>query len=441
LEREIRLVGAALVTAHTEEYKVVRNNAVVVLVFFIFFVISLLTNIIGPLIPNIIDAFKLSLVLAGFLPFSFFIAYGPMSIPAGILLEKFTEKPVLIASFAIALAASFFFATLPIFQVALISFFSIGIGMAMLQVAINPLLRTAGGEEHFAFFSVLGQLVFGLASYISPKIYSYLVTNLKEPPSSDNWLIATLRGLVPPHLPWVSLYWVFGAICLLMIVILALYRLPKVELKEDEKTGAKEIYMQLFRNRTVILFFIGIFAYVGTEQGVANWISEFLRRYHGMRPEVDGAQAVSWFWGWMTIGCAVGLILLKLFDSRQVLIGAGLLAIGTLSTALFGPTNIVKIAFAGVGFSASVMWSIIFSLALNSLDRHHGSFSGILCTGIVGGAIVPLVIGWLGDMIGLRYGMFFLYLTLGYILSIGFWARPLITNATIRKKTPEAARA
>ena len=420
----------------------VRNNAVVALVFFIFFVISLLTNIIGPLVPNIIDAFKLSLVLAGFLPFAFFIAYGPMSIPAGILLEKFTEKPILIASFVIALVASLFFAMMPVFHVALVSFFSIGIGMAMLQVAINPLLRTAGGEEHFAFFSVLGQLLFGLASYISPKVYSYLVTNLKQPPGADSWLIATLRDLVPPDLPWVSLYWVFAAVCLFMVMMLALYRLPKVELKEDEKTGAKETYLQLFKNRTVILFFIGIFAYVGTEQGIANWISEFLRRYHGMRPEVDGAQAVSWFWGLMTIGCAVGLVLLKLFDSRSVLIGSGVLSIAMLSVALFGPANVSKIAFASVGFCVSVMWSIIFSLALNSLDRHHGSFSGILCTGIVGGAIVPLVIGWLGDMIGLRYGMIFLYLTLGYILSIGFWARPLITNATIRKKSqPETARA
>jgi fucose permease len=85
------------------------------------------------------------------------------------------------------------------------------------------------------------------------------------------------------------------------------------------------------------------------------------------------------------------------------------------------------------------MWSIIFSLALNSLDKHHGSFSGILVTGIIGGALVPLAIGWLGDRLGLRFGMMFLYLTLAYILSIRFWARPLITNATIslRKKKAE----
>lgn len=416
-----------------------RNSAIVALVFFIFFVISLLTNILGPLVPDIIDSFKLSLGLAGFLPFSFFIAYGVMSIPSGILLEKYREKPVLIVSFVLALIGSFVFVMAPVYRIALFSLFMIGIGMAMLQVAINPLLRTAGGEEHFAFFSVMGQLVFGLASFISPHIYSYLVVRLKAPAvANENALVAWLRGVVPEGLPWVSLYWVFALVTLLMVIILAAVRLPKVELKEDEKTGAKETYLQLFKNRTVILFFIGIFAYVGTEQGVANWISEFLRTYHGLKPEIDGAQAVSWFWGLMTVGCAVGLVLLKLFDSRKVLVGAGVLAIATLTVALFGPVSVSKLAFGTVGFCASVMWSIIFSLALNSLDRHHGSFSGILCTGIIGGAIVPLVIGKLGDVIGLRYAMMFLYLTLGYIISVGFWARPLITNATITTKRDAA---
>lgn len=412
----------------------VRNNAVVGLVFFIFFVISLLTNILGPLVPDIIDGFHLSLALAGFLPFSFFIAYGVMSIPAGVLLEKYTEKPVLLASFAVAFAAALLFALSPVYSVALVSLFSIGIGMAMLQVAINPLLRTAGGEEHFAFFSVMAQLVFGLASFISPWIYSYLVRSLKGPAENDNAVVAALRSVVPADLPWVSLYWVFAAVAVATLVVIALFRLPKVELKEDEKAGAKETYVQLLKNRTVILFFIGIFAYVGTEQGVANWISEFLRRYHGLSPEVEGAHAVAWFWGLMTVGCAIGLVLLKLFDSRWILVGAVALAFATLTAGLFGPAGLARLAFPAVGFCASVMWSIVFSLALNSIERHHGSFSGILCTGIIGGAVVPLVIGWLGGKIGLRYGMMFLYLTLGYLMSIGFWARPLITNATILNK-------
>jgi len=97
--------------------------------------------------------------------------------------------------------------------------------------------------------------------------------------------------------------------------------------------------------------------------------------------------------------------------------------------------------FPLMGFAAAVMWPVIFSLALHSVSSHHGSFSGILCTGIIGGALVPLLIGRLGDWLGLRPGMFVLYLTLGYILSIGLWARPLIANKTVRlrKRKAEAA--
>ncbi|MGE5419359.1 MAG: MFS transporter, partial [Chloroflexota bacterium] len=75
----------------------------------------------------------------------------------------------------------------------------------------------------------------------------------------------------------------------------------------------------------------------------------------------------------------------------------------------------------------------IFSLALNSVDRFHGSFSGILCTAIAGGAVFSLLIGKLKDVVGLKPGMLILYLPLLYILSLSFWAKPLVRNATVKK--------
>ena len=409
-----------------------RYPLIVLLVFLVFFVISFLTNILGPLVPDIIDGFHLSLALAGFLPFAFFVAYGVMSIPAGMLLERWGEKTVMVAAFALAFAGSLLFASKPTFAVALASLFLIGIGMTILQVAINPLLRTAGGEEHFAFYSVMGQLVFGSASFLSPLVYSYLVTHLKAGgAAAQGPLLSLLAARVPAGLPWVSLYWVFAVVTVAMVVLLAVVRLPRVELKEDERPGAWATHRDLLANRTVWLFFVAIFCYVGSEQGIANWISKFLSTYHGFDPQVQGAHAVAMFWGLMTAGCLLGLLLLKLFDSRRVLVGFAVAAIATLSAALFGPALVSYYSFMTLGFCLSVMWSVVFSLALNSVPQHHGSFSGILCTGIVGGAFVSLAIGWLGDRVGLRAAMIVLYATLGYILSVGFWARPLIANATV----------
>jgi fucose permease len=260
------------------------------------------------------------------------------------------------------------------------------------------------------------------------------VTNLEDYEGGRSLLLDLLARLVPAELPWVSLYWVFAVVALVMIVVIGGIKLPKFELKEDERAGAWATHIELLKNPVVLLYFFGIFCYVGSEQGVANWISKFLATYHGFDPQVDGARAVAYFWGLLTAGCLLGLVLLKLYDCRKVLIGFSLAAIASLTFALVGSATVSYYSFMMVGFFLSVMWSVIFSLALNSVARHHGSFSGILCTGIVGGAFVPLFVGWLGDQIGLRGGMTLLYLTLGYILAIGFWARPLIDNATMTPK-------
>jgi len=409
------------------------NRYMVGIVFLTFFVMSLLTNILGPIVPDIITSFRVSLRAAAFLPFSFFIAYGVMSIPAGFLVDRFGEKPVMIAAFVAGTIGSLAFAIHPTYDVAVVSLFVMGSGMATLQTAINPLLRVAGGEEHFAFNSAFAQLIFGIASFISPYIYSYLVLNLGSG-SQRNLLLTVLNSLTPTALPWASIYWIFAVFTLLMIVVLFLTRFPHVERTEEESAGSWAMYLTLFRKPMVWAFFTCVFAYVGSEQGTADWMSKFLSTYHGYDTHTTGATAVSWFWGLLTGGCFIGMGLLKIFDSRYVLIGTCIGALLCLTAALFGSEQVSLIAFPAIGLFASVMWPILVSLALNSVAEHHGSFGGILSSGIMGGAVVPLIIGQIGDHFGLRTGVFFLYLTFGCVLSAGFWAKPLISNATVKLK-------
>jgi MFS transporter, FHS family, L-fucose permease len=416
-----------------------RNRYMVALVMITFFVISLLTNVVGPLVPDIIKSFHVSLTATAFLAFSFFIAYAVMSIPAGFLVERLTEKPVMILAFLAGTLGALSFALFPEYRVAIGSYFVIGAGMAVLQVAINPLLRVSGGEEHYAFYSALAQFVFGAASFLSPRIYSYLVLNLEKPGPDRNLLLRGLGRLTPRELPWASIYWIFAISTLLMIAVLAIAKFPRVQYTSEESAGSGEMYLSLARKKVVWMYFIAMLAYVGCEQGTADWISQFLSQYHGFDPHTTGAAAVSWFWGLMTAGCLVGMLLLKIFDSRRVLIGASIGALLCLSAALFGTAEVSRFAFPSIGLFASVMWPIVISLALNSVVEHHGSFAGILGTGMgIGGAVVPVVIGRIGDHVGLRNGMLFLYLTYGIILSIGFWAEPLISNATINLRKTAA---
>ena len=428
-----RANGAEIYKSHTTHLSLImkRNKFIVLLILVIFFVISFVTNILGPLMPAIIDNYRLSLTMAAFLPFSFFLAYGIMSIPSGMMIETLGEKTSLLIAFGLTFTGAILFALFPVYAIALTSLFIIGAGMAMLQVIINPLLRETGGEENFAFYSVMAQLVFGAASFISPYVFVYLVHELTGYTGGGNFMIHILSRLIPPDLPWSSLYWLFSFVFILMLLIIGIIRLPRVEMTDEEKPGPLKTYGILFRERKVWFFFVGLIAYVGTEQGLANWMSKFLNTYHGIDPEGAGAATISWFWGMMSVGCLLGLLLLKLLDSRLVLKIFTLLAMICVALALFGTGSMALYAFPAAGFFLSVMYSVVFSLALNSMTSHHGAFSGILCSGIFGGALVPLIIGWLGDRIGLRLGMTFLFVTLSYIMAIAFWARPLINNKTV----------
>ena len=405
-----------------------RSKFLVGIILFVFFVISFLTNIIGPLVPDIINAFNLSLSMAAFLPFSFFLAYGVMSIPSGFLVEYIGEKKVMVMAFFISSFGALFFSINPNYLFYIISLFLIGSGMAMLQVSINPLLRNIGGEKEFAFNSVLGQLFFGLASFISPLIYSYLITKLLVDGASSNYIILFFKKITFPNLRWVSLYWIFALVSFLMCIILIFTNFPDKENTEQENKEKLNNYNVLVKNPIVILYFFGIFSYVGLEQGVANWVSKFLEIYHSIDPQILGAKIISYFWGLMTLGTISGLFLLKKIDSRKILIFFTSASIISLLISIFGPLKVSLVSFPLIGFFISTMWSIIISLALNSMSKDHGAFSGILVSGIIGGAVFPLIIGIVADFAGLKVGITLLLIPLLFILSIGFWSSPLVNN-------------
>ncbi len=342
------------------------NYYLVGLIFLTFFVISFITNILGALNPDIIKSFGLSLTYSAFLPFAFFIAYGVMSIPAGMLVEKFKEKRIMISAFIVAFTGALLFSIFPSYTVFIPSLFLMGSGMAMLQVAINPLLRVSGGEKHFAFNSVMAQLIFGGASFAAPIFLSYLILKINdnEPSAARDIFIK----IVPVDLPWISLYWIFSLILLLMVFITLVSKFPEVRRKEDEKSGTWAAHKSLFSQKLIILYFIGIFSYVGTEQGVSYWLSEFLHRYYGYDPITTGAPVVGWFWGMMSVGCLFGLLLLKLFDARKILMGAVILAAAFLSLSLFtnGKIALITFPFSRIFSFCNVVYYIFFSIEFSS---------------------------------------------------------------------------
>jgi FHS family L-fucose permease-like MFS transporter len=291
-----------------QPFFVKRNYYIVALIMLTFFVISFLTNVIGALNPDFIKGFDLSLTLAAFLPFRVFYCLRSGIYPDGYAARKIQGKKDHDRRFCGGLCR-------------------------VAAAGRNPQLYqcdhltfphrqwhgdVAGGDQPIVAHvrrrgALCVQLRTGATDFWGRFFYQpdgllLFRTKSKRTTFGDN-------GPVQRHssrnLPWISLYWIFGVISLLMIVIIRVSRFPVVELKADEEVGPLQTHIMLFKKRVVVLFFIAMICYVGTEQGIANWISKFLETYHHYDPQTRGADTVAYFWGMMTAGGVVGLFLLE----------------------------------------------------------------------------------------------------------------------------------
>lgn len=396
------------------------NLRLVLFVMVVFFVISFITNIIGPLIPQFIKTYNLSLVLASFLPLSFFFSYGVFSIPSGIFLERYGGKVIMTFAFLISSVGAGIIIAFPGYISFLISFFLIGTGMAILQVAINPLLRQAVSGENFAFFSIIGQLAFGSASFMSPIFYRFLLEN------DGNFVLTSFKNS-----PWMMIYFCFIFSVVILLVVLYFLKLPSKENHSEEKLDVYSL-LSFLKKRSTYFYFFGIFCYVGVEQGINNWSSEFLFQYHALDPERVGVEVISTFWGNLTIGTVVSLFLIKLISEKKLLNIYSLTSSLLVLTAIYGDAEISVLSFKLLGFSISGVWSVMISLGLNSVSKNHSTFTGILLTGIVGGAIFPFIIAFLGQVFGLKVGMHSLLIGLVYLSYVAFAAKPLVSNKIVK---------
>ena len=385
----------------------------------VFFVISFITNIIGPLIPQFIKTYDLSLVLASFLPLSFFFSYGVFSVPAGIFLERYGGKIVILTAFIISSVGATLIILMPGYLSFIFSFFMIGTGMAILQVAINPILRYAVSGENFAFFSIIGQLAFGSASFLSPVFYRFLLEK------------KIFFGL---HIfndePWLWIYVLFILAIIALLLFLYFLKIPA-----NQSTSEKfdiNVFSKILNNRISYFYFFGIFSYVGVEQGINNWSSQFLYQYHSLDPEVVGVDVISAFWGNLTIGTIISLFLVKLIDEKKLLNIYALSSSIIVLLAIHGDSEISVLSFKLLGFSISGIWSVMISLGLNSVPKNHSVFTGILLTGIVGGAIFPFIVAGIGQLFNLKVGMHVILIGLLYLSYVGLAAKPLISNKTIK---------
>lgn len=408
----------------------VDKKKLIVFINLIFFLIGLFMSIISVTIPEMIKTFHISYGLASALPSAFFIAIALICIPAGIAGEYYAPKYILLCSFLLGLTGVLTFVLFLTYWTSILSLFIIGGMVATIQVIAVPLLRRVCGPENLAFHTTCNNLMYGAGAFCSPVIYTFLSKG-RNGKSTGNGVMEVLAKLTPKGFEWASSYWLFVWLLIFLVIAIIFLKFPIKEKLQAADQTRKEIYQELFKNKYVYFFFISLVAYGSCEQGIATWMSEFFHVYHRLDPGTQGASILSFYWLLLTCGCFGGMFLLTIFDSRKVLAALAVLAIISLVFALHGGTTASKISFPLVGAFESVMWPIILSLAINSVPKHHEVFSGVMYTASLGGALGPAIVGIIGDSFGLRASLDILFVPFLVVLSVAFWAKPLVVNKTI----------
>lgn len=358
----------------------------------LFFMMGFITCLNDILIPHLKGIFNLNYTQAMLVQFCFFTAYALMSIPAGKLVEKIGYKGGVIGGFLIAALGCILFypaagsASYVIFLGAL---FILATGIVLLQVAGNPYVTLLAKPGQESTTLTLIQAFNSLATTVAPPIGAALIfvdatASLEERVSSV-------------QIPYLGL----AGFMILLAVAVALIKLPDArQIANAETEHNHDGKTSVWQYKHMIFGAIGIFCYVGGEVAIGsmmiNVLQEIANVDHGR-----GAFYLSLYWGGAMIGRFAGSAIMTKFQPAKCLAFNATAAVVLILLAIIFGGQIAMWSLLAIGLFNSIMFPTIFSLATKGLGKFTGQASGIICTAIVGGALVPVVQGYAADTIGL----------------------------------------
>ena len=381
----------------------------------LFFMWGFATASIDPLVPSVKAVFSLTYAESMLTQFAWFLAYGLVSIPAAFVLEKMGYARTILLSLIAMVAGCLL---MPVatgansYGFVLIALFVIAAGVTQLQVAANPLAAQLGRPEGSHFRLTLSQTFNSLGTVIAPYIGSYLILRGGVFGGAANAVTraATLRNVDTQFLL------IAGIIVLLALFIWVFRRLLHVP---SEEADANASPFAAFASRWALFGGLAIFLYVGAEVSIGSMMINFLHQPSIMNVSfAEAGKLLSLYWGGAMVGRALGSVVLIRAPASRVLAIAAAIALllclfvtqeDGLVTLLVGSVPAGKaagIAAIAIGFFNSIMFPTIFTLTLERANAPTASTSGLLCTAIVGGAILPVITGYTADHISLSVAFF-----------------------------------
>lgn len=303
------------------------------------------------------------------------------SVPTSMLMNRIGRKSTVLVSLVLTVLSLFVPLLGESYWVMLLSFSLLGIGNAIMQTSLNPLLSDLISPDKLASSLTFGQFVKAIASFLAPLIASWGAT----------------QAIPELGLGWRILFPIYAAIGILSVLALNATRLEH-ETASESVSFAK--CLGLLGRPTILLCFLGIMCHVGIDVGTNTVAPKILMERLGLSLN-EAAFATMLYFIFRTAGCLTGSILLRRFSSRSLLgLSALMMLVAMGILALSHQAMLLYIAIALVGLGNSNVFPIIFAEALGREPEHKNEVSGLMIMGVFGGTIFPLLMGYASDWMG-----------------------------------------
>ena len=326
---------------------------------------------------------------ANIFPSLVFFWFLIFSVPTGVLMNKIGRKKTVLLSLIVTVVSLL----LPLFGesfgLMLVSFSLLGIGNALMQTSLNPLVATVVRGGHLASTLTFGQFVKAIASFMAPYIAAWGATQA-IPSFGLGW-----RVLFP-------IYMIVGIAASLFLLSTPIEEEGPAFAGETSPTVGKQFAacFRLLGKPIVLLSFIGIMCHVGIDVGTNTTAPKILMERLGMTLN-DAAFATSLYFIFRTLGCLTGSFFLRVVNNRLFFVISITMMALSMCGLFFGTTKLVLyIAIALVGYGNSNVFSLVFAQALQSVPDKQNEVSGLMIMGLFGGTVFPLIMGFASDAMG-----------------------------------------
>ena len=355
----------------------------------LFFMWGLITSLNDILIPHLKALFDLSYVEAMLIQFCFFGAYFVMSFPSGYLVEKVGYRTGIVTGLTVAgigCAAFYPAATAHSYVLFLAALFVMASGITLLQVAANPYVAILGDPQTAASRLNLTQAFNSAGTTVGPWVGAVLILS-----------VASAGGAEATQTP----YLILAGTLFVIAIVFSRLNLPVISpdkpLKDD--SGVVDRERSVWQYRHLVLGAVAIFVYVGAEVTIGSFLVNFMAQDSvASLPERTAGQYLSFYWGGAMVGRFIGSAILRRVRAGRLLAFNAACVVVLLLVGMMIEGPVAMYAVLAIGLFNSIMFPTIFTLGIANLGRHTGEGSGVLCMAIVGGAIVPVIGGYVADI-------------------------------------------